>query len=216
MWPFKISSRLERPTTEALAPLVPELKRQPKPESLSTRFAPHWFLMLVVPVTVVVVVVAMIGGSAYYFVRLMKADLGKHQTAPESLEGLALESHSYTGQISWRNHSVPISFHYAGTLDNDNDHDVYVIEGPELMIRVVWGLSDSRDRGKFGKAAEVDQAKMPGGWPTPTRFLVDQRSTTNLRGRLAVRAGSTAKTRSADPDIEDSIEIVLYPVPTVH
>lgn len=48
----------------AVAPLVPEFKRQPKPEpkpSTSTGFRPHWFMLLAVLAVAVIVVAAIIG-----------------------------------------------------------------------------------------------------------------------------------------------------------
>lgn len=43
------------------APLMPVLKRQPKPEPpTSTRFAPHWFLLLALLVTAGIVLAAIV------------------------------------------------------------------------------------------------------------------------------------------------------------
>lgn len=45
----------------AAAPLMPKLRRKPSVETTSTRFVPHWFMMLAVLAFVVAVLAAIVG-----------------------------------------------------------------------------------------------------------------------------------------------------------
>jgi hypothetical protein len=44
------------------SPFLPQFKSKPKPESASTRFVPHWFMLLAALVLLGAIVVAIIGG----------------------------------------------------------------------------------------------------------------------------------------------------------
>lgn len=46
----------------AASPVLPKLRSKPKPESASTRFVPHWFMLLAALVLLGAIVLALVGG----------------------------------------------------------------------------------------------------------------------------------------------------------
>jgi hypothetical protein len=77
----------------------------------------------------------------------------------------------YQGVLLWNEQSLGIQWEEDGTLDNDGDHEVVIISGEGLRLRMVWGMMASAG-GHVGQRAEVDQALVPEGWPVPVGLVV--------------------------------------------
>lgn len=94
---------------------------------------------------------------------------------------------TYDGALLWNERSLRIRWEERGTLDNDGDHDVVVISGGGLRLRAVWGWMAGAG-GRVGARAEIDQAVVPPGWPTPVGLVVERATPAGgWEGRLETR-----------------------------
>lgn len=96
------------------------------------------------------------------------------QTTPAKPEAPRLGT-SYRGELNWDGQSVRITWRENGTLDNDNDHLVVLIQGADVELQAVWGWMESV-RNRAGVRGEIHPRglKVPSGWPTPRSVIIDQ------------------------------------------